>query len=487
MKFRRLTAVILAAALLISCATPVFAAEKASYTADCPYIFVHGFMGSDIYVDPDDPDSELAWPPATDDIMDAVKQSLPLLLKYLFLRNGKELGEKLIPIVDELFAPIELAPDGTVKDKSGVRWSYPAKESIKKDSQLDYVYDWRLNPIHTAEGLNDFIDYVLECSGCDQVVVECHSYGGVICNTYAKLFGTEKVRSWVFNSTAVYGETYNGELMTGQIIIDDEALTEYLKGAFDYNDNEKFLNGLFAFLKFTGITKGLCKLVAKLALDIGDKAIGQSLGALFGGWLSVWAMIPDDKIDDAYSYIFDYIYKDDGVDRSGLQKQIQEYNEKIRHYKAETMQYLNENSKLYILARYGYCSLFLTPSWRNASDSTIDVKYASYGATAADYGETLSDDYLSKADKKYISPDKTIDASTCMFPEQTWFIRHYKHAGMCSSMREMSKVFLYYNGQATINTFKEYPAFLYYDEDTEIISADTLSDQQQKSPLKLFG
>ena len=58
MKFRRLTAVILAAALLISCATPVFAAEKASYTADCPYIFVHGFMGSDIYVDPDDPDSE---------------------------------------------------------------------------------------------------------------------------------------------------------------------------------------------------------------------------------------------------------------------------------------------------------------------------------------------------------------------------------------------------------------------------------------------
>ena len=210
MKFRRLTAVILAAALLISCVTPVFAAEKASYTADCPYIFVHGFMGSDIYVDPDDPDSELAWPPATDDIMDAVKQSLPLLLKYLFLRNGKELGEKLIPIVDELFAPIELAPDGTVKDKSGVRWSYPAKESIKKDSQLDYVYDWRLNPIHTAEGLNDFIDYVLECSGCDQVVIECHSYGGVICNTYAKLFGTEKVRSWVFNSTAVYGETYNG-------------------------------------------------------------------------------------------------------------------------------------------------------------------------------------------------------------------------------------------------------------------------------------
>ncbi|MBR0112869.1 MAG: alpha/beta fold hydrolase [Clostridia bacterium] len=468
---KKLCAVILTLALAFGGVLSV-AAYAAEYSADCPYIFVHGFMGSDIYVDPSDPDSELAWPPSGDRIKEAVKESLPVIGKFLFTHNWQKFADELIPVVTDMFSPIFLSENGELDNTSGVRWEYPAPEDIKKNSELSFVYDWRLNPIDTAADLNDFINYVLECSGCRQVVLECHSYGGVVCTTYARLYGTSKVRSWAFNSTAVFGETYNGELMTGQMRFDPEALTEYLKAAFDYNDKEKLLNTLMQVLLKTGITGAACDLVNYMIDNIGMNKLATGILPLFGRWYSIWAMIPDDKIDEAYNYVFNEVYKDDGVDRSNLRAGIDDYNTRIRPYKAETIEQINSTSNFYVIARYGYCSLFLTPSWKNAGDNTIDLKYASMGATAAQYGETLSDEYIAGVSPEFISPDKTVDASTCAYPEQTWFVRNYLHANLGSSLDHFIKVLLYYDGQATVDTFEEYPRFLYYDESTGEIVPD---------------
>ena len=475
--------------VLILCLAIVFApvlgvvAAAAEYEADCPYIFVHGFMGSDIYVDPSDPDSELAWPPSSDRIMKAVGKSLPIIGKLLITHNWDKFADELIPVVCDMFSPIFLTENGELDNASGVRWSYPEKDEIKKDSQLEFVYDWRLNPLDTASGLNDFINYVLECSGCRQVVLECHSYGAVVCTTYAKLFGTSKVRSWAYNSGAVYGETYNGELMTGQMTFDSEALTEYLRCQFDLNENDEMLNALVDVLYYTGITGGACNLVNYMIDKIGMEKLATGILPLFGRWYSIWAMIPDDKIDEAYSYVFDVVYKDDGVDRSNLRAGIEAYNNEIRPYKAETIAEINETSNLYIIARYGYPSVFMTPSWKNMSDSTIDLMFASQGATASLYGETLSDDYIAGVPAEYISPDKTVDASTCTYPEQTWFVRNTTHANLGGSLGHMIKVLLYYDGQATVDTFPEYPRFLYYDEDTYVIVPDT----NQQEDTGFFG
>ncbi len=215
-QMKKLLAALLVAAVAFAPLFSVnsFAESAEEPAADCPYIFVHGFMGSTVYVDPSDPDSEAAWPPSSGRITDAVKQSLPIILKLAFTHNWQKFADELIPVVTEMFSPILLSENGEVDNNSGVRFSYPPRESVKPDSKLSFSYDWRLNPIDTAAELNDFINYVLDCSGCPQVVIECHSYGGVVCTTYAKLYGVSKVRGWVYNATAVYGETYNGELMT---------------------------------------------------------------------------------------------------------------------------------------------------------------------------------------------------------------------------------------------------------------------------------
>ncbi len=476
--FKDFLSVLLVFSLLIIPGLSV-SAQSVNYTADCPYIFVHGFMASTIYVNPDDPNSEAAWPPSSDKIISAVKSSLPYISKLLINHNWNEFGNKVVPIVKELFEPIMLGPDGNVKDKSGIKWSYPAPETITNTSQLDFVYDWRLSPIETAANLNDFIDYVLGCSGADQIVLECHSYGGVIANTYAKLYGTSKVRSWLFNSTAIYGETYTGDLMTGNMHFDADALTAYLKGAFDYNQYEELLNSLFAILNKTGVTESLMRLTNLMVEKIGDQVVRECIAPMFGGWLSIWAMIPDDKIDEAYSYVFNSVYKNTITDFSGLKDKITEYNTKIRPYKTDTLKQINSTSYLYVISRYGYSGMFLTPSWQTATDMIIDVKYSSFGATSAEYNCILSDEYIKNIDPKYISPDKSVSTSSCLFPEQTWLIRHFTHAASCNSFEIFKKTLLYYNGQANVNTFEEYPRFMYYDENSNEITIDTLNDKNE--------
>ena len=59
----------------------------------------------------------------------------------------------------------------------------------------------------------------------------------------------------------------------------------------------------------------------------------------------------------------------------------------------------------------------------NTSDGTAETYLTSFGATTADLGKNLSADYLAsviEANKKYVSPDEKIDASTCVLPDTTW-------------------------------------------------------------------
>ena len=74
---RKMLAVLLA---LVVTLVPLFSVHAAESSA-CPMIDVHGFMAKDIYADPADPDSQKIWPPETDTILNAVKQSVPALTK----------------------------------------------------------------------------------------------------------------------------------------------------------------------------------------------------------------------------------------------------------------------------------------------------------------------------------------------------------------------------------------------------------------------
>ena len=248
--------------------------------------------------------------------------------------------------------------------------------------------------------------------------------------------------------------------MTGRLAFGGDALQNYLFYAFQGNEYENLINAAIKAVHDTGLmdilTKGLNGLSAKIEKEV----CSQSIVPLFGGWLAVWAMVPDEYLDDAIDFVFNTIYGNSETDYSVLRAKIENYNSLVRGKKTETLKEVNERCNVYVITRYGYSSLPMTPSASNLGDGIIDVKYASFGATASEYGKTLEN---VASDAKFISPDETVDASTCLFPEQTWFVKNMKHGSDEESLNNMMRRFMRYDGQATVETFEEYPRFTVFD------------------------
>lgn len=438
---------------------PLISVSASAKDVTVPRIWIHGFMNSKVYEDVSDPNSPLAWPPTQEEITTAVEESVPAFTELAVTRNWERFGKEMGKITGKLFSRAMNNPDGTVKEGSGIRFEYPEKSKIKANSDIKFQYDWREDPIKIAAQLNDFINYVLDAADCDQVALTCHSFGGVVATTYFSIYGCDKVKTVVFNSTAIYGETYTGELMTGRLAFGGDALQNYLFYAFQGNEYENLINAAIKAVHDTGLMDLITGVLNGLSSKIEKEVCSQSIVPLFGGWLAVWAMVPDEYLDDATDFVFNTIYGDSETDYLALREKIENYNRLVRCKKTETLKEVNEKCNAYVITRYGYSSLPMTPSASNQGDGIIDVKYASFGATASEYGSTLN---VSKR-TEFISPDKTVDASTCLFPEQTWFVKNMKHGSDEEALNNMMIRFMKHDGQATVETFDEYPRFTVFD------------------------
>lgn len=472
---RKILAFVLVLTMMLTSFSAAAYAAVDSEDVSYPRIYVHGFMAREILEDKNDKNSDILWPPAADDILAAVKKGLPSLAEFAVTRDWKKLGDKVTPLVKEIFEPAFLDENGDAKGNSGVYFVYPAAETITEDSYLNFLYDWRLDPVEIAAQLNDFIEYVLDCSGCDKVDIQCHSFGGVVTSTYASIYGAEKLHTVVFNATAIFGETYTGELMTGQITLDKDAICAFMSYVFDNNDYEHLMNSVTKLLSDAGLLDFACKFGNTVIENLSDRILPEVIVPAFGGWLSVWSMVPDEDIAESVDYVFNEIYKDSATERSGLVAKINNYNTQVRPRKAEVLNDINDNANVYVISKYGYCSIPVTPSWKGMTDGVVDTKNNSFGATCSDYDSKLSEEYLAGKDPSMISPNKKVDASTCMFPEQTWFIRN---AGHNLDIDEMADLFFDFDGQGTVNDFEGYPRFLLYDGAEDEIIPDDGSEEE---------
>lgn len=458
---KKILAILLSLIIVISCVSVAFAADNEKKEI-YPVIHIHGFMAKDLLADKNDRESEVLWPPQTDEILDVVKECLPDILSLLVTKNFEKFKDAIMEPVRGLLSKANLDSDGNPVGTSGVYFKIPDANEIKETSDVDFNYDWRLDPVVIAGQLNDYIDYVLECSGASKVNLECHSFGGIVTETYLKLYGFDKIKGVCYNTTAIFGEQYTGEMLNGDIVVNDKALTEFLKCLLGGNEYSKLINGLFDILYSAGITEDICQLGNDLVTNVGDEIIREIILPMFAGWLSIWAMVPDSYIDGAMEYVFDKLYEGEIAAHQGLYDKITNYNTNVRVDKAEVLKAQNEVCNVYVISRYNRASIPAVPNWQIMSDSVVDSAASSFGAVFANYGEKLDEEFLNGKNEKYINPDRNLYAGDCLFPEQTWFIRDYPHADNDDDLDEMMLTLLSSDEQATCDTFEQYPRFLQF-------------------------
>ena len=439
-----------------------------------PRISIRGFMSTPLY----NGDGKQLWPLDADDMLKNINILGPEMVKLSVTGNWDKFGDAVVKSVNNIFGDLRCDKDGNPLNQSGTLFKYPAKEEIEKNPVIEYNIDWRLDPFKIAEDLNDFVLY-LDSLGYHKVVFDTHSFANTILITYLTIYGTEHTKSICMLSSAYYGAGFAGCLVKGEARVNADALIEYLKGAVDHNQYKAIIDLLLDLIKKSGLNITLSDFVNKLFEKQGEKIYMDFAIPLFGCWPAIWAMTADEDVYDGMDYVFGTMLKNKISDYAPILEKINRYNNIMRSDRKGIMENINNSCNLYIFSNYGYANLPLFDGWSELSDSVVNTKYTSFGATCKAYNST------EKFTGKWASPNGLIDASTAQFKNQTWFFRNGKHRCVTEETEKMIETLLFYDGQATIDTFENYPQFMMYDSANNTVRPDVKSDSDVGIILKV--
>ncbi|MBO5857288.1 MAG: hypothetical protein J6Q87_03475, partial [Clostridia bacterium] len=205
-----------------------------------------------------------------------------------------------------------------------------------------------------------------------------------------------------------------------------------------------------------------------------------------------WAMIPKDRYDDV---IEKYSFIKTDPEYSRLYATIEHFQQARLNLQSNLIKLNNQGALVHNVCGYDldyssqdYCFFAaMKSSLTTNSDAIIDIDSTSLGATYVKAGDVLSEEYISTHDAKYISPDGSIDASTCLFPDNVWFFHGQHHevgrndvvikliaklaSNQINSTADMPEQFPQFNGNRNTRNITRW-----YFEEAELVFAEYEED-----------
>lgn len=334
-----------------------------------------------------------------------------------------------------------------------------AVEQFGGDNVYYFNYDWRMNPLDVADEIAIAIEKVKAETGAQKVNLVSASMGGVMSVAYTTKYGFENINKFITLSSAFYGAKVVSELFSGQFEFTPDSLYNYVSANLGSNP---FMSFFFRFLKAAGVFNLVARFADSFFERYEERILNELIIDTFGNILSFWAIVLPENYDECIEYMFG--------DRQ------EEYADFIA--KADELQAMmaNRDDMLLDAAENGVdinivttYNLPLVPAYPSAvlsGDGGLETKYMSGGATVANYGEILSEEVLNNG-SQYISPDKVIDASTCLFPDNTWFLKDGVHVGFHYGTEQQDFLFwlVGHEGPADIYSNSDYPQYIQVNKD----------------------
>lgn len=352
-------------------------------------------------------------------------------------------------------------------------------EELGDDHVYFFTYDWTGNPVEIVKDLQEFIKEVRKQSNHDKVSINAESMGGAIVSLYINTYGQGYIENLVMANSAFNGLEMLGQLFTGNVNIDSEALTYLLLQEFLGNAEYADL------VPYLPVLEQIIPLVNDMMQDEAVKSMIYSriFVPVFGYMPSFWCLVPSYSFDAAKDYMFGENTGTFVESRANAGSKLLSIVNDVRSASMNTdsmveklvngysimgIQLLAPINSYANVTNYNRFIAPVTPSANWNSDGVIEVYNASGWATAADMGYTLGENYI-QAElgdvANYVSPDTVIDASTCQAPDNTWFIKNLGHIKYDENdgIADFYVWLLTATEEYTINTNPEYPQFMYYD------------------------
>lgn len=493
---KKAIALLLCVIMAVSVSVTALAAEK-----ETPVIIVSGMNAYPLILSET---GEQIWPPSSDSILSAVKENILPMAKFLITKDWQYLGDELIPdIYEGVFEKVvcdkygesvyeietkiflesldnypELFgdnPDATVGE-GGI-----AKSLVKEiggENVYYFNYDWRLSPMKHADDLKAFIDKVKKEKGASEVTLIPCSMGGTVTNAYLYKYGSEGIKKIVYTMSAIQGLSSVGEMFNRDLDFQIDDIKNYMFSSQKDNLKMQVLMAVIDTLldispKLSRFADELMdKSLEELNDRIYDELMINSMGT-FTGW---WALVPDEYYDSAKVNFFN------GNIDPDFEKVIDSYHYNVNRNAEKLMKKAaDEGTEIYVVASYGFVGAPYTDQAMTQTDCLIETHYQSGRAITAPYGEPFPETYEAVGTKcsdkthNHVSTDGIVDASTCFFPENTWFIKYNSHVGVPYGT-DCEKLMLYLvtsDSYVTVHSNEKFPQFVKFDRLTGKLSSLT--------------
>jgi hypothetical protein len=299
-------------------------------------------------------------------------------------------------------------------------------DTIGEENMFFFTFSLFGDPMTSADNLDKYIDMVLEKTGADKVNLLPISLGGTIFTAFAEKFTeTDKVNA-IVNVVPV---------LNGTQVVSDMYQRDYnLDGEFWYQDLFPLVIG--EFTEYGDMVGSLVNLLIRaLPAEVNAAMITSMYDVLLDHLLvntpQMWAMVTrEDYPALAEKYLSDNAHapvkaKTDAFHRAqlNLEDNIRTMIDNGIEINIISGYSLNTGD-----ARYNFFHLMGDSESVNG-DGVIHVESTTLGATSVLPGEKLPDDYKQaiNSEYSYISPDREIDASTGVLPDNTWYFYDMNH------------------------------------------------------------
>ncbi len=468
-------------ALAVALVSPAAVTAQAAGGCDCgsaPVVFLEGIASRDIMKNPGTAGEEVIFPPTIERIQAAISPDTALnLAKFAVTWDWDNLAEALIPAAEKALEDFGCNPDGSVKEGTGINWSYPAIGAHDPYSEYEFRYDWREDPMDIARDLKDYIDYVCAGTGHDKVNIIGFSMGSIITMAYIQQFGYDRIAGLALSSAALNGVSCAGEPYAGSLKFDAAGIVRYVDALTGLGDEDNLIDAVMGVLAKAGVVDTVAATLNDMADAVADRLYGELMVKTFSTLPGMWSLIPDEYYEQAKTVMLS-----DTETFAGLIERIDNYHYNVQKRNTDLIDGVIERGLPFgVVCKYNVQGFPNGNKPANMSDFVIDTEYSSLGATCADLDSTLGEGYTQAVDcgHNHVSPDNLIDASTCCYPEQTWFVRDFIHIDNSSAYDEILRYILFSGKQVTVFDSEQYPQFLQYDYET-----DTLSPLVKETPTQ---
>ena len=432
------------------------------------------------------------------------------LVSSLLAQADIGLSEAVYDTVTQVFAIQASGKDGkAVQNLKTITYEYPISEMNQDDKDYFYrmipmqsvveeiggeenlyffTFPLISDPFISAASLDKYIQMVKEQRGCDKVNIVTISLGGTILTAYLEMkknTNYEDINKVLNVVSCLQGTDVMGDFYLRNFNIEDQFFfQEFLPMVM------KEMNGYATLGHLINVA---LKIFPKEVVEhILTAAVDGIIDTLMINCPQFWAMIPTDRYDDV---IEKYSFIKNDPEYSRLYATVSKFQDARLNLDDNLIKLTQNGGYVHNVCGYNldyssqdYCFFSaMKSSLTTNSDAIIDIDSTSLGATYAPAGEVLSEEYIATRDPKYISPDGSLDISTCLFPDNVWFFEGQHHevgrndvvikliaklaSGQINSTADMADQFPQFNGNRNTRNITRW-----YLEEADLVFAEYEED-----------